>query len=175
MIIQHQHEVNQMVYKNIKIEKKEGIATITITRPQALNALNIDTVAELQYAVAELEHDTAVKVVILTGDGKSFIAGADIKQMKPMNTLEAKKFAEAGHSLLFAIEQSRIPYIAMVNGYALGGGCEVLMACDIIIASKNVKIGQPEINLGITPGFGGTQRLPRLIGRTHAKHLIPLD
>jgi enoyl-CoA hydratase len=104
--------------------------------------------------------------------GKAFIAGADIKQMKDMNPLEAKEFAELGHSLPMRIEDSRIPFIAALNGYALGGGCEIMMACDICIAGKKAKIGQPEINLGINPGFGGTQRLPRIVGLMKAKELL---
>ncbi len=162
-----------MTFKNIKIEKKEGIATIKINRPQVLNALNKDTISELASAVEELDADKNVKVVILTGEGdKAFIAGADIKQMADMTSLDAKKFAELGHNMLMKIENSRLPFIAAINGYALGGGCEVLMACDICIAVKSAKIGQPEINLGVHPGFGGTQRLPRLVGRMKAKELL---
>jgi len=159
-------------YENILIEKNDGIATIKINRPTVLNALNEDTLTDLTRAVDELEKDLKIKVVVLTGEGKAFIAGADIKNMSTMTTLQAKQFAECGHTLLSKIENSRLPYIASVNGFALGGGCEVLMACDIIIASQSAKIGQPEINLGISPGFGGTQRLPRLVGRTKAKQLL---
>ena len=162
-----------MAYKNLKIEKKEGIATVKINRPQVLNALNKDTISELAAVVDELDADNKIKVAILTGEGdKAFIAGADIKQMAGMTPLEAKKFAELGHNMLFKIENSRIPFIAAINGYALGGGCEVLMACDICIAVKSAKMGQPEINLGVHPGFGGTQRLPRLVGRMKAKELL---
>ena len=161
-----------MGYKNIVVEKKEGIGTITINRPNVLNALDNDTLIELSAAFDELEKDKEVKVVILTGADKAFIAGADIKQMKNMTPLQAKTFAETGHSLLRKIEESRLVVIAAVNGYALGGGCEVMMACDIAIAARNAKIGQPEINLGIHPGFGGTQRLPRLVGRMKAKELL---
>jgi len=161
-----------MSYANILVEKKENIGIIKINRPNNLNALNKDTVLELTKAVEELEKDKNIKVAILTGEGKAFIAGADIKQMKDMNASEAKKFAEMGHNLLMNIEKSRLPFIAAVNGYALGGGCEVMMACDICIAAANAKIGQPEINLGIHPGFGGTQRLPRFVGRMKAKELL---
>jgi len=162
-----------MAYKNIKVEKKEGIATIKINRPKVLNALNTETVIELTKAVFELEHDKKIKVAILTGEGdKAFIAGADISQMANMTLLEAKEFAEHGHNMLNSIEKSRLPFIAAVNGYALGGGCETLMACDIAIVGKSAKIGQPEINLGISPGFGGTQRLPRHVGRMKAKELL---
>jgi enoyl-CoA hydratase len=161
-----------MPFKNIYIEKKDDIGTIKINRPQALNALNNDTILELSKAVEELEKDKNIKVAILTGEGKAFIAGADIKQMSNMTPLKAKEFAELGHSLIKKIEGSRLPFIAAVNGYALGGGCEVLMGCDICIAAKSAKIGQPEINLGVHPGFGGTQRLPRLVGRMKAKELL---
>ena len=130
------------------------------------------TIKELSQAVDDLEKDKTIKVAILTGAGKAFIAGADIKQMSEMTPLEAKEFAEMGHSTLMKIEQSWLPFIAAVNGFALGGGCEFMMACDICIASVNAKIGQPEINLGVHPGFGGTQRLPRLVGRNKAKELL---
>ena len=161
-----------MTYKNIVVEKKDGIAIIKINRPKVLNALDINTIEELTIAVKELDSDEKVNVAILTGEGKAFIAGADISQMANMTPLEAKKFSDKGHCLLNRIEKSRLPFIAAVNGFALGGGCETLMACDIVIASKNAKLGQPEINLGISPGFGGTQRLPRLVGRMKAKELL---
>ncbi len=161
-----------MNYKNIIIEKKNNIGTITINRPEVRNALNIETLEELINAVHELEHDPTIQVAVITGKEKAFIAGADIKQMQAMNTLQAKEFGLLGHRLMQHIEHSRLPYIAAVNGYALGGGCEMMMACDIILASTNAKIGQPEINLGIHPGFGGTQRLPRLIGNIKAKELL---
>jgi enoyl-CoA hydratase len=162
-----------MAYKNILIEKKGDIAIVKINRPQALNALNKETIIELTKAVEELDNNKKIKCGILTGEGdKAFIAGADIKQMSNMNPLEAKEFAELGHLMLQKIEGSRVPFIAAINGYALGGGCETLMACDICIASKSAKLGQPEINLGVHPGFGGTQRLPRLVGRMKAKELL---
>lgn len=161
-----------MTYKNIIVEKKEDLGYIWMNRPAVLNALDNDTIRELIHAVDDLEKDTNINVVIFSGKEKAFIAGADIKQMKPMNPLEAKAFAEHGHALVTKIENSRLPFIAAVNGYALGGGCELMMACDIILASASAKIGQPEINLGIHPGFGGTQRLPRLVGRTKAKELL---
>jgi enoyl-CoA hydratase len=161
-----------MEYKNILVEKKDGIGIIKINRPNMLNALNRETILELTKAVEELDRDKNIKVAILAGEGKAFIAGADIKQMKEMDPSDAKKFAEMGHKFLMDIEKSRLPFIAAVNGYALGGGCEVMMACDICIAANSAKIGQPEINLGIHPGFGGTQRLPRLVGRMKAKELL---
>jgi enoyl-CoA hydratase len=156
----------------ILLEKKGNIAKIKINRPEALNALDRNTILELIDTIGKVEQDKDIKVAILTGEGKAFIAGADIKEMKDMDPLEAREFSEIGHSLLAKIENSRLPFIAAVNGYALGGGCEVLMACDICIASENAKIGQPEINLGIHPGFGGTQRLPRLVGKMKAKELL---
>ena len=161
-----------MAYKNIIIEKKQGIGFIKINRPKVLNALNNEIIKEITSAISSLEKDKKIKVVILTGEGKAFIAGADISAMANMTPLEAKEFAEYGHNMLNFIEKSRLPFIAAVNGFALGGGCETLMACDIVIAAKSAKIGQPEINLGISPGFGGTQRLPRLVGRMKAKELL---
>jgi enoyl-CoA hydratase len=161
-----------MSYTNIIVEKKNNIGYIIINKPQVLNALDKTLLKELLAAVDDLEADSSIKVALLTGKDKAFVAGADIKQMKDMNTLEGKEFGELGHTLLHHIEGSRIPYIAVVNGFALGGGCELMMACDIILASASAKIGQPEINLGIHPGFGGTQRLPRLVGSTKAKELL---
>jgi len=162
-----------MAYQNILVEKKDKIATITINRPKVLNALNRQTLEELTRAVDEIEQDKKIHVIILTGAGdKSFVAGADIKEMSEMTVLEAKEFSELGHNLLEKIRKSRLPFIAMINGYALGGGCEIMTACDITVASKKAKLGQPEINLGITPGFCGTQCLPRLVGRSIAKKLM---
>jgi len=161
-----------MTYKNILVEKKDGIGYIKINRPKVLNALNQETIKELTNAILDLENDNNIKVAVLTGEGKAFIAGADISAMANMTVLEAKEFSELGHNMLNTFEKSRLPIIAAVNGFALGGGCETLMACDIVIAGKSAKIGQPEINLGISPGFGGTQRLPRLVGRMKAKELL---
>jgi len=162
-----------MAYKNIVIEKKDGIAIIVVNRANVLNALNTQTIKELTRAISEIENDKKIKVAVLKGAGdKAFIAGADIKEMKDMTVLQAKEFSELGHNLLSCIRQSRIPFIAMINGYALGGGCELLMSCDITIAGRNAKLGQPEINLGISPGFCGTQCMPRLVGRAKAKELM---
>jgi enoyl-CoA hydratase len=163
-----------MSYNNIILEKKDHVGMIIMNRPAVLNALDTQTIDELTAAVAELEHDATIHVAVITGKDKAFIAGADIKQMQTMTSLQAHMFATKGHQLLRNIENSRLPYIAAVNGYALGGGCEVMMACDLIIASTAAKIGQPEINLGIHPGFGGTQRLPRLVGAIKAKELLLL-
>jgi enoyl-CoA hydratase len=161
-----------MEYENILVEKDGPVAVVKINRPEALNALNEQTLRDLMHAVTDLETDQDISVVILTGEGKAFIAGADIKHMVNLTPMQAKIFAEYGHNLLNKIEASRLPFIAAVNGFALGGGCEVMMACDIVIASTKAKIGQPEINLGISPGFGGTQRLTRHIGRMRAKELL---
>jgi len=161
-----------MSFENIIVEKENNVGIIKINRPKALNALNKQMVCELIDAVKDFDSDKNIKVAILTGEGKAFIAGADIKEMKDMTPLQAKDFAFLGHKLMHSIESSTIPYIAAVNGFALGGGCELMMACDICIASKNAFLGQPEINLGIHPGFGGTQRLPRRIGNMKAIELL---
>ncbi|HVQ00407.1 MAG TPA: enoyl-CoA hydratase-related protein [Candidatus Thermoplasmatota archaeon] len=161
-----------MSYTNVIVEKKHNIGTIIINRPQVLNALDKTVLKELLAAVEDLERDDSIKVALITGKDKAFVAGADIKQMKDMSPLEGKEFGELGHTLMHHLEASRLPYIAVVNGFALGGGCELMMACDIILAATTAKIGQPEINLGIHPGFGGTQRLPRLVGAAKAKELL---
>ena len=161
-----------MEFKNLVIEKKEAVGMIKINRPEALNALNIETLGEIRDAVTSLNNDDEVKVLIFTGEGKAFIAGADIKQMKDMDEDEAREFCSLGQKIFDIIENLDKPVIAAVNGFALGGGCELAMACDIRIASEYAKFGQPEVNLGIIPGFGGTQRLPRLVGKGMAKELI---
>ncbi|MGB9779881.1 short-chain-enoyl-CoA hydratase [Caldanaerobacter sp.] len=162
-----------MEYKNIDVKKEEGIATITISRPKALNALNTETLKELEKALKTLEEDEDAKVIVITGAGeKAFVAGADISEMKDMDSLKAKEFAEFGQRVFRKIELMKKPVIAAINGYALGGGCELALACDIRIASRNAKFGQPEVGLGIIPGFGGTQRLPRIVGVSKAKELI---
>ncbi|MDI3310731.1 MAG: short-chain-enoyl-CoA hydratase [Thermoanaerobacterium sp.] len=158
---------------NVVFNKDDGVAIITINRPKSLNALNYETLKELDSALDKAEDDKDVKVVIITGSGeKAFVAGADIAEMRNMTPLEAKKFSEYGQSVFRKIETLSKPVIAAVNGFALGGGCELSMACDIRIASKNAKFGQPEVGLGIIPGFSGTQRLPRIIGTSKAKELI---
>ncbi|MBI9108365.1 MAG: enoyl-CoA hydratase/isomerase family protein [Spirochaetales bacterium] len=158
---------------NVKYEVKGTTAYVTVNRPKALNALNIDVIAELKRAFEAIESDDAVTGVILSGEGeKAFVAGADIAQMKEYSALEARAMATAAHSVMNSIEECTKPVIAAVNGFALGGGCELAMACDIRIASETARMGQPEVNLGIIPGFGGTQRLPRLVGKGMAKYLI---
>lgn len=161
-----------MEYKSLKIEKDNGVATVLISRPEALNALNSDVLEELECAVYELENDADVNVVVLSGDGKAFVAGADISEMAGMQAMRAEEFARLGQAAFDAIENMSKPVIAAINGFALGGGCELALACDIRIASAKAKLGQPEVGLGVTPGFGGTQRLPRIVGRAKAKELI---
>lgn len=162
-----------MSFKNLIVEQDGNIAIVYVNRPEALNALNYATVQDLQQAFAELENNDGVDIIILTGAGeKAFVAGADIGSMKDFDPLAGKAFAAFGHKVLAEIENNKKPVIAAVNGFALGGGCELAMACDIRIASEKAKFGQPEVNLGITPGFAGTQRLPRLVGKGIAKELI---
>jgi len=157
-----------MTYENIILEKEKAIATITFNRPDAMNALNNQTRSEFGLAMADVDADSSIKVVILTGSGRAFVAGSDIKELKQTTPFGAHKIVRLGQ---IVAEMSK-PVIAAVNGFALGGGCEIVMACDIIIASDKAKFGQPEINLGIIPGGGGTQRLPRLVGSCRAKELI---
>ena len=158
---------------NLLLEVKDGVAVISINRPQALNALNSDTLTELSACLDQVEADSAVNVVVLTGAGeKSFVAGADIGEMKPLTAVEAKAFGRLGNDVFLKVERLSKPVIAAVNGFALGGGCELAMACDIRLASEKAKFGQPEVGLGITPGFGGTQRLARIVGVSNAMELI---
>lgn len=162
-----------MDYQNIIYSAENGIATITINRPKALNALNLATMTELKDVVAKIAVDPEVKVVIITGSGsKSFVAGADIVEMSTKNAVEGRVWGQVGQDTFTAIENLPQPVIAAINGFALGGGCELSCACDIRYASENAKFGQPEVGLGITPGFGGTQRLPRVVGRGYGKELI---
>ncbi|XVG95007.1 enoyl-CoA hydratase-related protein [Eubacteriales bacterium KG127] len=159
------------MYENIKYEVKNQIAYVTIDRPKALNALNEDVLKELYDAFSTFESDEIARVAILTGEGKAFVAGADIAQMSKMNALQGRNMMILGHKLMNYMESIEKPIIAAVNGFALGGGCELSMACDIRVASTKAKFGQPEVGLGIIPGFGGTQRLPRLVGKGMAKYL----
>ncbi|MEM3616929.1 MAG: enoyl-CoA hydratase-related protein [Candidatus Bathyarchaeia archaeon] len=162
-----------MEFKYIIYEKSDGIATITINRPEALNAFNAEVISEILQALEDVGTDESVRVVVLTGAGeKAFSAGADIKAMKGMNALKARELSQMGEKLCSALENLEKPVIAAINGYALGGGLEVAMACDLRIASENARMGQTEINIGLIPGWGGTQRLTRLIGATKAKELI---
>lgn len=160
-----------MSYKTIKLEISDAIATLTFNRPEVLNALNPEMIGEFHSAIAQIQKKTEVKVFMLTGAGRAFVAGADIQVLQGLDPLGARRFAQAGQWALFALEAMDIPVIACVNGFALGGGCEIAMACDFVCASEDAKLGQPEINLGIIPGFGGTQRLSRLVGKGRAKEL----
>jgi len=162
-----------MTYENLLLEVDGRIATVTVNRPKALNALNPATVREMKRAFEDLSTRTDAGVVLLTGAGeKAFIAGADLAEMKGFTPMQAFDFARLGQETLSLIERMPQTVIAVVNGFALGGGCEVAMACDLIVAADTAKFGQPEVTLGIIPGYGGTQRLPRLVGRNLAKELV---
>lgn len=163
-----------MNFKNILLDQPEsGIYLLTVNRPKALNALNGATLAEIAQAVAQVAADAGARVLLVTGAGeKAFVAGADIGEMKDYTPGEARAFSEQGMAVMHAIETLPVPVIALVNGYALGGGCELALACDCIIAADTAVFGQPEVNLGIPPGFGGTQRLTRRIGRARAVELL---
>lgn len=161
-----------MNFENIIFKKEGSVGIVSINRPKALNALNTAVLTELNTALDQVEADKEIYLLILTGEGKAFVAGADIAEMSNKTAAEAKVFAKQGMDVFRRIEELTIPTMALVNGFALGGGCELAMACDIRIASEKAKFGQPEVSLGITPGFGGTQRLPRLVGLAKAKELI---
>lgn len=148
------------------------IAIVTISRPEALNALNTQVIEELEQTVDMIEKNSDLSAMILTGEGRSFVAGADIGEQYPLDLSRGRKWGQRGSAVMRRIEKLAIPTIAAVNGFALGGGCEIAMACDIILASEKAKFGQPEVGLGITPGFSGTQRLPRRVGAAMAKELI---
>ncbi|MDD2510142.1 MAG: short-chain-enoyl-CoA hydratase [Syntrophomonas sp.] len=162
-----------MAYENIILEKEEKLAVLYINRPKAMNALNKETLLEIKDAVTAIKDDPTVELLIITGSGdKSFVAGADIAFMQNLSAMEAREFGALGQKVFRLIEAMEKPAIAAVNGFALGGGCELAMCCDFRIAASNAKFGQPEVGLGITPGFGGTQRLPRLVGSGMAKQLL---
>ncbi len=159
--------------KNILLEQKDGVATITINRPKSLNALNSETLNELRDLVLKIEEDDTVRAVILTGSGeKAFVAGADISEMVSLDSVEGYEFGKVGQRVFDLIEHSKKPYIAAVNGFALGGGCELALSCDIRIASTNAKFAIPEVTLGVIPGFGGTQRLTKTVGLGKAKEML---
>jgi enoyl-CoA hydratase len=162
-----------MEYENIMVDKKDGFALVTVNRPKVMNALSVKTVLELTDAFRALGDDAGVSVVILTGSGeKAFVAGADIPEFSELTPDEARSYAMRGQKLTNLIERLGKPVIAAINGFALGGGCEIAMACTIRIAADTAKLGQPEVGLGLIPGYGGTQRLPRLVGKGRAYELI---
>lgn len=162
-----------MTYENLLVTEVEGILTITINRPKALNALNESVLTELLKCFRDIRRDSGTRAVILTGAGdKAFVAGADIAAMQTMTALDARHFCELGHRTMRAVETCHVPVVAAVNGFALGGGLELALSCDFIYASSNAKLGLPEVNLGLFPGFGGTQRLARAVGRNRAKELV---
>jgi enoyl-CoA hydratase len=162
-----------MTFNTIIFQVEEGIATITFNRPKALNALSAELLSEMSRALDEVCGSEEIRVLVLTGAGeKAFVAGADIAELATYNALQAKTFAQEGQRVIARLQTLPIPVVAAVNGFALGGGLELAMACDFIFAADSATLGQPEINLGIIPGFGGTQRLPRLVGPNLAKELI---
>src|SRR5882672_66080 len=163
-----------MSYQNILLEQPEaGIYLLTVNRPKALNALNAATLDEIAAAMTVVASDDEARVLLLTGAGeKAFVAGADIAEMQNATIEQAREISERGTQVMHALEALPVPVIALVNGYALGGGCELALACDWILAAENAVFGQPEVNLGVPPGFGGTQRLPRRIGTARALELL---
>ena len=161
-----------MGFKSIILDKKDGVAKVTINRPKALNALNLEILSELSRAVKDIREDVEVRGVIITGAGRAFVAGADVSMMVGNSPLEARKVVEMGQRTFMEIENLKKPTIAAINGFALGGGLELALACDLRIASENAKMGLPEVGLGIMPGWGGTQRLPRIVGTGLAKEII---
>lgn len=166
-------ETTLMEFKNIIFEKSQGVATITLNRPEALNAFSSEVIDEVLRAIEDVKSDKDIRVLVLTGAGeKAFSAGADIKAMSGMTALKARELSLMGEKLCTALENLDMPVIAGINGYALGGGMEVAMACDLRIASETARMGQTEINIGLIPGWGGTQRLTRLVGMTKAKELV---
>ena len=162
-----------MNFENIILENKNAIAYITVNRPKVLNALNMATMEELRAAFHDIKNDAAVRVVIFTGSGeKAFIAGADIGELAKQDAVSGKEYTHRGQNVLNLIENLGKPVIACINGFALGGGCEIAMACTMRLASEHAKLGQPEVKLGIIPGYGGTQRLPRLVGKGNAMQMV---
>lgn len=157
---------------NVLVSFEGAVAIVKMNRPKALNALNSETLTELSEIFRSLENNDAVSVIVITGEGKAFVAGADISEMAELSAEAARNFARLGQNVFTQIERCVKPVIAAVNGFALGGGCELSLACDLRLASENAKFGQPETGLGITPGFAGTQRLPKAVGVAKAKELI---
>src|ERR1700747_2302999 len=162
-----------MNFENILLEKKNSIAYVTVNRPKVLNALNMATMEELRSAFHDIKNDAAIRVVIFTGAGeKAFIAGADIGELAKNNAVQAKEYTHRGQNVLNLIENLGKPVIACINGFALGGGCEMAMACTMRLASEKAKLGPPEVKLGLITGSGGTQRLPRLVGKGIAMQMV---
>jgi enoyl-CoA hydratase/carnithine racemase len=162
-----------MTFSNILLEKKNSIAYVTVNRPKVLNALNMATMEELRAAFSDIQSDVSVRVAILTGAGeKAFVAGADISELAKQDAVSGKQYAHRGQAVLDLIENLGKPVISCINGFALGGGCELAMACTMRLASDNAKLGQPEVKLGIIPGYGGTQRLARLVGKGLAMQMV---
>jgi enoyl-CoA hydratase len=161
-----------MNYEILKLEVKDNIAIVTISRPQAMNALNTRFFMEMDSMIAKISDRKEIRVMILTGEGKAFVAGADIAEMVDMNSEQGTAFSKVGQNTFSSLEKMDIPVIAAINGFALGGGCELAMGCDFRIASTFAKFGQPEVNLGLIPGYAATQRLPRLVGLSNALYLL---
>lgn len=161
-----------MKFETIKLEKRNGIATITLSRPKVLNAINSKMLSELLQVLKALKNDEDIRVLLIRGEGKAFAAGADIEELQ--NGIGELKFESLGNEVFSEIENLPLPVIACINGYALGGGCELALACDLRIAGDGAKFGLPEVKLGVHPGWGGTQRLPRLIGRGRQKNSYSL-
>src|SRR5271169_6164896 len=162
-----------MKFENVLLEKKSAIAYVIVNRPKVLNALNMATMEELRAAFHEIKNDAAIRVVIFTGAGeKAFIAGADISELAKQDAVTGKEYTHRGQNVLNLIENLGKPVIACINGFALGGGCEIAMACTMRLASDNAKLGQPEVKLGIIPGYGGSQRLPRMVGKGLAMQMV---
>ena len=156
----------------VRLEKQGAVAIVTIDRPEALNALNSEVIGAVGATIDAIEADAEIQAVVVTGEGRAFVAGADIAEMKDMTPLEAEAFSAGAHKIFGRLEELPIPTIAAVNGFALGGGCELALSCDFIYASAKAKIGQPETGLGLIPGFGGTSRLVRRVGIAWAKELV---
>jgi enoyl-CoA hydratase len=162
-----------MQLQNLLYEVRDGVGVVTVNRPKALNALDSRTIEELGQAIEAARNEAGLRALVVTGAGdKAFVAGADIAQMSAFSTLEARRFADLGQRTLAALEALDVPTIAAVNGFALGGGCELALACDLVYASEKARFGQPEVNLGLIPGFGGTQRLARRVGPMRAMELV---
>ena len=161
-----------MAFEHVLVEKSEKIGVVKINRPDVYNAVNVEAILELEKAVHDLNDDSDISIVVITGEGKSFVSGSDISRLVEMDSLRAREYSQIGQRVLDFIEKMEKPVIAAVNGFALGSGCELAMACDIRIASEKAKFGQPEVKLGLIPGHAGTQRLARLVGVAKAKELI---